>query len=92
MNLLIHAMLNLKMRTLANIYEIFQNIYHIDLLYNLRNGVGSLFVGRSYTCLAFQAAPGNVLYHDNRNLTGHFKFLDDSRMICLPFNIFKKLY
>ena len=43
MNLLIHAVLNFTMRsqTLASIHEIFQNIYHIDLLFILRNGVGS---------------------------------------------------
>ena len=93
MNLLIHADLNLTMRsqTLANIHEVFQNIYHRDLLYILRNGVGSSFCTR-YACLIFQMALDNVFYHLNRNLMGHFEFLDGSRMICLPLNISEKLH
>ena len=54
MNLLIHAILNLKMRILANIYEMFQNIYHIDLLYNLRNGVGVSLSGDLTPALLFK--------------------------------------
>ena len=93
MNLLIHAVLNIMMhsQTLPNIQEIFQNIYHIDLLYILPNSIGNSFC-TPCTSLVFQLALGNVLYHHNRNPMGNFKFLDGLRMVCLPLNISEKLH
>ena len=37
---------------LANIHEVFQNIYHVDLLYILHSDIGSYFC-TPYTCLVF---------------------------------------
>ena len=63
--------LTLRSQTLTIIHEIFQNIYHVDLLYILPCGAGRFFC-KPYICLAFQMAPGNVLCHYNRHLMGHF--------------------
>ena len=48
---LIQTFSNIRLRsqTLANISEIIQNIYNVDLLYILRGGIGSFFT-ISYTC------------------------------------------
>ena len=64
---------------------------YIDLLYILLNSVGRFFYTPS-TCLVFQMAPGNVLYHHNRNLVGHFDYLHGSRMICFPSSTSEKLH
>ena len=60
---LIQTFSNIRLRsqTLANINEIIQNIYNVDLLYILRGGIGSFFT-TSYTCPVFQMTPRNVLY------------------------------
>ena len=62
---------------------------YIDLLYILRNSVGSSFC-TPHNCLGYQIAPVNVLYHHNGNLMAHFEFLHSSRM--LPLNISEKLH
>ena len=41
-----------RSQTLVNIHEMFQNIYHVDLLYILHSGIGS-YSRIPYTCLAF---------------------------------------
>ena len=76
------------MQSLANIHEIFQNIYHVDLLYVLRSGVLSYFC-TPYTCLVIYMVPANVQIH-NRYLMRHSEFLHGSRMICISLNILRK--
>ena len=43
-----------------------------------------------YACI--QITGGNVLCYHSKHLMGYFKFLNDSRIICLPLNISEKLY
>ena len=76
-------LLNLAQSNFSQYYEIFQNIYHVDL--HFLNGTESLFFTR-YTCLIW-IAPSNVLWHQNKHLMENFKFLTCSRIICLPLNI-----
>ena len=40
----------------------------------------------------FDMAPGNVLCHHNRHLTGYFEFLHGLLIICLLLNIWGKLH
>ena len=51
-------------QALANIHEIFQNIYHLDLFYILHRGFSS-FPCTAYTCLVSQMRHGNILCHLN---------------------------
>ena len=76
-------LLNLAQSNFSQYYEIFQNIYHVDL--HFLNGTESSFFTR-YTCLIW-IAPSNVLWHQNKHLMENFKFLPCSRIICLPLNI-----
>ena len=70
----------------------FQNVYHVDLLYILCSGVGSSF-HTPCTCLFFfDMAPGNVLCHHNRHLMRYFEFLHGLLIICLLLNIWGKLH
>ena len=63
--------------------------YHVNLLYILHSGVLSYFC-TPYTCLVIYMVPGNVQTH-NRHLMRHSEFLHDSRMICIPLNILRKI-
>ena len=85
MNLLIHAVLNFTIRSqaLANIHEIFQNIFI------LRNGVGSSF-STPCTCLAFQMALGNVLYHQQKS-DGTFRIPRGLEDDLRSFECFRKI-
>ena len=59
----------------ANIHEIFQNKYLVDLLQILRSDVGSSSC-TPYPCFIFQMASGNIsCYHNSHHLMRHFKFL-----------------
>ena len=71
-------------RTLL-IFQIFQNMYRVDLIHILRSGVVSYF-STTYTCLVFQ------LCHHNKHLMGHFEFLHGSRLICLPLNFLENMH
>ena len=59
----IHSFSNLTLRSqrFANINETFQNIYHANLLFILRSGVGSSF-RTPYTGLVFHTSPGIITH------------------------------
>ena len=68
-------------KTLANVTEIFRNIYHV--IYILPSGVERF----SHLPYFTQIAPGNVLCHYNKHLMEYLELPHGSRIICLPLNI-----